>query len=469
MKDALTEDSPPLSLHTVGQLYRGHHRWLVGWLRRRLGCPHNAADLAQDTFARVLVRRDALTWHADPGGGKALLSTIAHGLMVDHLRRAALERAFLDALSALPADQAPSVEEQQLMLQTLVEVDAVLRDLPTKVRQAFLLSQIDGLPYGQIAQELGVSLSSVQQYMTRAFGACAELNDFSRRIKTLPPALARGTLAATPPASPGSPAPATATVPSARSTRSERPASGRRAMLKGVVLLAGTAGIGLATSPDGGLHGLMASHRTGVGERRRVVLADGSVLQLNTSTALDARVDAHTRCVKLFAGEVLIDCAKDGGSASSMPLDVLTAQGRMRTASGRFIVRQLADRTSVQALAGWIDVQPGGDASAHRRIGPGQQWVFDARGGGVVEPIDSAAGAWIDGLVVARDMPLAELVAELSRYRRGWLRCDEAVARLRISGVFPTHDLDRVVAALQRTLPVRARARTAWWVTLERR
>jgi len=92
--------------------------------------------------------------------------------MVDHLRRAALERAFLEALSYLSDDQVPSIEHQQVMLETLVEVDAVLRDLPAKVQQAFLLSQIDGLPYQQIARELDVSVSSVQQYMTRAFSAC---------------------------------------------------------------------------------------------------------------------------------------------------------------------------------------------------------------------------------------------------------------------------------------------------------
>ncbi|MBO9688204.1 sigma-70 family RNA polymerase sigma factor [Roseateles chitosanitabidus] len=165
-------DTQTLNLTTIGHLYQGHHQWLVGWLRRRLGCPHHAADLAHDTFARVLVRRDALTCHDDLGGGKALLSTIAHGLMVDHLRRASLERAFLEALSFLSEDQVPSIEDQQVMLETLLEVDAVLRDLPAKVQQAFLLSQIDGLPYSQIATELGVSLSSVQQYMTRAFSAC---------------------------------------------------------------------------------------------------------------------------------------------------------------------------------------------------------------------------------------------------------------------------------------------------------
>lgn len=157
-----------LDLETIGQLYEGHHAWLVGWLRRRLRCPHHAADLAQDTFVRVIVRRDAL--HLQEG--KALLSTIAHGLVVDHVRRAALERAFLDALATLPEAQAPSVESRLILLETLIEIDRLLDGLPARVRQAFLLSQLDGWSYAQIAAELKVSLSSVQQYMTRAYAAC---------------------------------------------------------------------------------------------------------------------------------------------------------------------------------------------------------------------------------------------------------------------------------------------------------
>ncbi len=166
------QDSQTLDLTAISHLYRGHHQWLVAWLRRRLGCPHRAADLAHDTFARLLVRRDAFTLQAGPGGGKALLSTIAHGLVVDHWRRAALERAFLEALAMLPEAQMPSVEEQRITFETLAEVDRMLGGLPAKVRQAFLLSQLDGMGYAQIATELGVSVSSVQQYMTRAFTAC---------------------------------------------------------------------------------------------------------------------------------------------------------------------------------------------------------------------------------------------------------------------------------------------------------
>ncbi len=152
----------------VDELYRGHHSWLRGWLFKRLECHHQAADLAQDTFLRLL-GRDTLNGLREP---RAFLATVAKGLVVDHYRRLSLERAWLDSLAALPEPEAPSAEARVLVLETLVEIDRMLDGLKPKVRSAFLLSQLDGLTYPQIAEQLGISLSSVQQYMTQAFGHC---------------------------------------------------------------------------------------------------------------------------------------------------------------------------------------------------------------------------------------------------------------------------------------------------------
>jgi len=152
----------------VAGLYTGHHRWLLGWLRRRTDNPELAADLAQDTFVRIMMsRRDFYLEEA-----RTLLATIARGLMIDHFRRCALEAAFLDMLAQLPPEHIPSPEARMMVLETLNEIDAMLAALPAKVRSAFLLSQLDGLGYAEIANRLGVSLSSVQQYMKRAFIAC---------------------------------------------------------------------------------------------------------------------------------------------------------------------------------------------------------------------------------------------------------------------------------------------------------
>ncbi|MEP9319697.1 sigma-70 family RNA polymerase sigma factor [Pseudomonas sp. LABIM340] len=155
----------------VSELYQHHHGWLQGWLRRRLGCHEQAADLAQDTFTRLLGSRRVL----DAREPRAYLTTVAKGLMINWFQRQSLERAYLEALANLPEELAPSPEQRYLVLETLHEVDALLARLPEPVRQAFLLAQIEGLKYEAIAQRLGVSLGSVKRYMQQAFRHCLEL------------------------------------------------------------------------------------------------------------------------------------------------------------------------------------------------------------------------------------------------------------------------------------------------------
>lgn len=157
----------------VHALYSHHHGWLHGWLRKRLGCADNAADLAQDTFVRILSR--PLDWN-EVREPRAYLSTVAHGLMVNHLRRRDMERAYLDALAAQPENVSPSPESRALVVEALLEIDALLDGLPPKARQAFLLSQLEGLRYAEIAERLDVSLSMVKKYMLQAVTHCMRIN-----------------------------------------------------------------------------------------------------------------------------------------------------------------------------------------------------------------------------------------------------------------------------------------------------
>lgn len=163
----------PSASSPVETLYRAHHGWLLSWLQRRVGCRHGAADLAQDTFVRLLGRHDMPALQ-EP---RAYLTTVARGVLVNWYQRQALERAWLDALSALPQELAPSPEQRAELLQTLHEIDAMLDALPPLVRRVFLMSQIDGMVYEDIARELGLSLSTVKRHMARAFRQCLALMD----------------------------------------------------------------------------------------------------------------------------------------------------------------------------------------------------------------------------------------------------------------------------------------------------
>lgn len=151
-------------------LYQDHHIWLCAWLRRKLANPADAADLAHDTFLRLLCKPpQQMQVLREP---RAWLSTAAHGLMVDHVRRQALERAYAQTLALDPPALHPSPEERLVLIETLVRVDTLLDGLAPKARSAFLLSRLEGLPYAEIARQLGVGLSSVEKYMASALRHC---------------------------------------------------------------------------------------------------------------------------------------------------------------------------------------------------------------------------------------------------------------------------------------------------------
>jgi len=124
--------------------------------------------VAQDTFMRLL-KSDAAATLREP---KDFLVTVAKRVMVDLFRRRTLERAYLEMLALIPEGYAPSPEQRQSLLESLQQIDAMLDGLGPKVKQAFLLSQLDGLGYADIAARLGVSVSSVKKYMAKATEHC---------------------------------------------------------------------------------------------------------------------------------------------------------------------------------------------------------------------------------------------------------------------------------------------------------
>ena len=157
--------------HTaVEELYTAHHAWLQGWLRRHLGeAAQHSADLAQDTFLRLLTRPRPIDAGRSP---RAYLSTIARGLVVDHWRRHAVERAWFDTLAAQPEALAPSPEDSALVVEALCRISRLLDQLAPRARQAFLLARVDGCSAAEIALEMGVSQRMVRKYVAQAMLHC---------------------------------------------------------------------------------------------------------------------------------------------------------------------------------------------------------------------------------------------------------------------------------------------------------
>ncbi|XAH24854.1 sigma-70 family RNA polymerase sigma factor [Xylophilus sp. GW821-FHT01B05] len=156
--------SSPAAAAPIDTLYREHRDWLQGWLRRRLSDSHTAADLAQDTFVRVITGGQAQAIQ-EP---RAYLTTLAQRVLYNFWRRRELERAWLDALAAQPEELAPSPETYALVREAIETLDRWLDGLSPKVREAFLLRRLEGLAHGEIAARMGVSITTVERYVKQA-------------------------------------------------------------------------------------------------------------------------------------------------------------------------------------------------------------------------------------------------------------------------------------------------------------
>lgn len=166
---------PPFQ-REITELYSEHHGWLFTWLRRKLGCAQNAADLAQDTFARILHARESVAGIREP---RAYLSTTARRLVIDQARRRQIENAYLQeqALTAEALEGFQSPEQINTTLEALEQIAFILEGMHDNSRQAFVLYYLEDLTQAQIARQLKLSERTVRKYLIQALLHCSHSVD----------------------------------------------------------------------------------------------------------------------------------------------------------------------------------------------------------------------------------------------------------------------------------------------------
>lgn len=214
---------------------------------------------------------------------------------------------------------------------------------------------------------------------------------------------------------------------------------------------------------------LAADYKTGTGEQRSFVLDDGTQITLNTASSVELDFTPEYRLVRLVAGEVLITTghASSSQGTEDRPFIVQTAQGRIRALGTQFTVQQRDGHTQVAVLESAVEISLRNDKAKVARIQAGEQASFTGEQIAEAQPLAEQTTAWSRGQILADNVRLADFVADLNRYRPGLLRCDPAVAELRISGVFPLQDTDRILATLPQVLPLQILKRTGYWVTIQ--
>ncbi|HBW3383155.1 iron dicitrate transport regulator FecR [Klebsiella pneumoniae] len=216
----------------------------------------------------------------------------------------------------------------------------------------------------------------------------------------------------------------------------------RRHVMKGLLLLLGAGGGWQLWQSETG-EGLRADYRTAKGAVSRQQLEDGSLLTLNTQSAADVRYDAQQR-----------------------PFRVLTRQGQLTALGTEFTVRQQDNFTQLDVQQHAVEVLLASAPAQKRIVNAGESLQFSASEFGAVKPLDDESTSWTKGILSFSDKPLGEVIATLSRYRNGVLRCDPAVAGLRLSGTFPLKNTDAILNVIAQTLPVKIQSITRYWINI---
>lgn len=173
---------------SIDMLYSDHHSWLRGWLLRRLGNTADAADLAHDVFLRLIVKPVSQEFDS-PVQARSYLRTMANGMCVDLWRRRQIEQAWLDELAARPQAIVPSAEHRYIVLEALQEIDTMLRSLPMKAAEAFVLAAACEMTNQEVADELGIAPRTVRKYVGQAMLHCLQMEETRQVAAELPPPL----------------------------------------------------------------------------------------------------------------------------------------------------------------------------------------------------------------------------------------------------------------------------------------
>lgn len=154
----------------VENLYIRHHAALRRFLTRMLRCEETAADVAQAAYLRIL--RFAPRRAVD--NSRAYLFQVAANAARDHLAREATRQRTLDGDTALErySCAGPDAEATTLARERLNLLAGAVNELPPRCREVFLMSRLDGLRHGEIAERLGISRNMVEKHIIKALRHC---------------------------------------------------------------------------------------------------------------------------------------------------------------------------------------------------------------------------------------------------------------------------------------------------------
>ena len=200
------------------------------------------------------------------------------------------------------------------------------------------------------------------------------------------------------------------------------------------------------------------TYTTGLGEQRRLVLEDGSVIDMNTQSSLRVAYTDESRDVELSNGEALFTVAKD----PQRPFAVASEHATVRAIGTQFNVQQRNGEVHVTVLEGRVAVENTLQRAQSGAVGTLDEAPVELGAGDAAEVLPAApirtqtnvnterTLAWTERRLIFENEPLSLVVAEFNRYNpRQLVIDDEHLNQQRISAVFDADKPDALVRFLQ--------------------
>jgi len=200
----------------------------------------------------------------------------------------------------------------------------------------------------------------------------------------------------------------------------------------------------------------MQNFSTAVGQRQDITLDDGSVIHLNTDTALLVSMSRDVRNVRLDKGEVEFEVTAD----PARPFRIEMGARRIEVVGTEFNILRHNGRQTIAVEQGVVQVRHDGGEAV--RLLAGEQYLGreDSPEYQIVKISPAAIAPWRAGQLVFEDVPLAQVAAELNRYfPRAIVIDDVAVRGLRFSGILKIDNELAVARRLEAFLPIAVQLR----------
>ncbi|UJO99916.1 MAG: FecR family protein [Nitrosomonas sp.] len=240
--------------------------------------------------------------------------------------------------------------------------------------------------------------------------------------------------------------------------RKQRSYTGIKTLLSIALLLGGLYGLPLAE--------WLADESTGVGEVRRITLADGSRITLDSDSAADIVFDMRQRRIILQRGRLLAEVAPDS-LHTPRPFIVENRDGTAKALGTRYIVEQTGHDSIVNVIESEVAVANHTRPDQTVTLQSGQSLRFDKQNLRQPETMSPFAASWIEARLVYQDAPLTQVIADLARYRKGFMRINEAAGQLRFTGVLPADDPEAALSILENALPIQTKRHSKWFIRID--